>query len=754
MDLSWLHCHLLSFHNVEVSDDAKDGYQISITRFLTLWCAILFIMFSIPLSIFLATSSLNNTVTVYIASCSAPVILAVMMFLLTVSQPSFRGRIAKILYMLSLLVLGLSGWIIQTSTIIEMRGDDLPFLSGLLAVVGDNPQAKAQLLDYVRECMIRDVLYSIILANYFLLDSLRMLFFWWPPAHFVPLAVLLTTMWASRLLSVCTAGVPVVCALCALYSCLSGWHMAFVHRGLLHLNSQLQASRAAVLQGQQEIREVEVAEWRVSKQIGKFYSHVLDNIVADALGCLELHFEGSGVARDSAEHLERARRCLTEGLQWCKCRQALLNVHLGSYIPTIVPVNLEEFGRSVLWRWEVRAEFLPAVVHFDPTLCRVVLLNAVNNAFKHGRHPDPAVAFRMRFVEPLTAPADLLRRARLVFEVTNRVDPRARGVPAHPFARPPTPGTALRHCMLASLADALPLQELQTVAQLMDMELSVTQEGDEVCFQAALNVELPANESGPVDGRADAFPPGLQVLCLDDSDVARRLILHAFRAYGNQPRVAAYGKCLSDVEVFIKQALNDTDIVLLDQFLDFGHTVVLGTDLVTRLLSSGFKGFVSIWSANVTEEDSALFRGCGAHCVVGKDVPCRSVVDLIKAEYLRHHHATTPPAAAAVRLLRDGDSEDEAGGCSGLPLSQSSSPLLGSPAHLRFASHTQPSPTHAALAAARRSFRLRPADVSPSESHDPHDGEFTLHSTCLAPTPKHGSWINPLTFNSVAVPLS
>lgn len=46
-------------------------------------------------------------------------------------------------------------------------------------------------------------------------------------------------------------------------------------------------------------REVEVAEWRVSKQIGKFYSHVLDNIVADALGCLELHFEGSGVARDS-----------------------------------------------------------------------------------------------------------------------------------------------------------------------------------------------------------------------------------------------------------------------------------------------------------------------------------------------------------------------------------------------------------------------------------------------------------------------
>lgn len=33
-----------------------------------------------------------------------------------------------------------------------------------------------------------------------------------------------------------------------------------------------------------------------------------------------------------------------------------------------------------------------------------------------------------------------------------------------------------------------------------------------------------------------------------DGDVARRLILHAFQAYGNQPRVAAYGKCLSDVE--------------------------------------------------------------------------------------------------------------------------------------------------------------------------------------------------------------
>lgn len=44
----------------------------------------------------------------------------------------------------------------------------------------------------------------------------------------------------------------------------------------------------------------------------------------------------------------QAMRCLERGMGWCRKRQAMMRITAGDYVPLLTPVNLREFGESLL----------------------------------------------------------------------------------------------------------------------------------------------------------------------------------------------------------------------------------------------------------------------------------------------------------------------------------------------------------------------------------------------------------------------
>jgi DNA-binding NarL/FixJ family response regulator len=115
--------------------------------------------------------------------------------------------------------------------------------------------------------------------------------------------------------------------------------------------------------------------------------------------------------------------------------------------------------------------------------------------------------------------------------------------------------------------------------------------------------------------------------------VARRLMLHSFKKAANGCTVKVMGEGASDVQRFEEEALNGADILVLDQNLVYPNGTVFGTDIVRRLLNSGYNGFIAIRSANDTEEDHKIFFTSGAHVVLGKDVPAKDMIARLRLSH-------------------------------------------------------------------------------------------------------------------------
>ena len=132
------------------------------------------------------------------------------------------------------------------------------------------------------------------------------------------------------------------------------------------------------------------------------------------------------------------------------------------------------------------------------------------------------------------------------------------------------------------------------------------------------------------------FPPDLHVCVIDDSEMSRRMLeQHLLRHVTKNVHV--FGESARDVEPFVDKTMAIADIVILDQNLEYGpEENVLGTDLIQRLLAQHFPGVVCVRSGNAAAEDAAFYRRCGAHCVFGKAVPLRRMIEELKAVYLAH----------------------------------------------------------------------------------------------------------------------
>ena len=380
-------------------------------------------------------------------------------------------------------------------------------------------------------------------------------------------------------------------------------------------------------------------------------NHMLKNTLADASGCLEV-FRQQDAADQDPSLLRQASDILFRGTWCCKMREALLRMVAGGYETVACAVDSERFVGELVRGRNVAHDCLSHTVVMDEMACRVILDNAVTNALRHGCPDDPQVRLTVEASEvdegghapgPRVHPPSLVdpshamaRPIKTRFVVTNRANPR-RSVVAHWSTRqprpslPPTPSPA-------TLSDGLGLQHIKMVADACSMAGELWQQGEEVFFElsfvaAAACSTVPPNV--PALPPPVVLPPGVNVLGLDDSAVARRsLEAHLGRAVPDGT-VRVYGADLAEVDAFKRAALAEGDILILDEHVHLPGTELRGSEIVKELMSAGYEGFACIRSGASEEADKALSRDSGAHWHVGKEELMRVMIAQLQVEYVR-----------------------------------------------------------------------------------------------------------------------
>ena len=127
-------------------------------------------------------------------------------------------------------------------------------------------------------------------------------------------------------------------------------------------------------------------------------NHILKNTMADAIGCIELFCQQHrGVDRE--ERLTKASDILFRGMWWCKLREAMLSLVSGSYETMLTATALHPFAQDFVRGRKVDLVCAEATVELDPTVCSIVLDNAITNAIRHGCPCDPNVRLKVEVAD-------------------------------------------------------------------------------------------------------------------------------------------------------------------------------------------------------------------------------------------------------------------------------------------------------------------------------------------------------------------
>eukprot|EP00668_Euglena_longa_P026439 GGOE01033097.1.p1 GENE.GGOE01033097.1~~GGOE01033097.1.p1 ORF type:complete len:466 (-),score=109.15 GGOE01033097.1:835-2232(-) len=410
---------------------------------------------------------------------------------------------------------------------------------------------------------------------------------------------------------------------------MKGMHLFFNEFLLDH---RLQSSLEREAHTLRMANEAKMAQKSASQKADSIINHILKNMMADAVGCVEL-FQADGVP----DHLQRAQECLMRGMNWCKKRQAMIRLTLGQYTPILLPTHLPKFGAAVACHRNVTLHCPRVCVRLDPILCDVVCDNAISNAFRHGHPDDPAISLAMRL-----APAELgSARHQLSFVIRNRANPARPQIPPNFLEMLLIDGGVRPYEGMSSLSDGIGLEHIYTAAKAQAMSVSLEQVGDVVIFTATMEVDVDNDvpQEGATVAQVDApvFHHGLRFACIDDSEVARLLMTHNLQLHAKAASVEVFGQQYGDVDRFLHHVLgSEVDVVVLDQNLQYPQATILGTDLVRRLLAAGFSGLVCLRTANAEECDREFYRSCGVHCVIGKDITGTVMVAQLMTAYSQH----------------------------------------------------------------------------------------------------------------------
>jgi len=134
---------------------------------------------------------------------------------------------------------------------------------------------------------------------------------------------------------------------------------------------------------------------------------------------------------------------------------------------------------------------------------------------------------------------------------------------------------------------------------------------------------------------------GCTIIGLEDSMVIRngynKLVLPRMAKASTTSFI--FGETMSDVETFeAKVEKFKPDIILLDEYLEYGGTEYRGSSVCSLLRGPGGKftnGFICIRSADVEPQDVDRYKASGATFWTGKGISNREFVQQLSAEYYK-----------------------------------------------------------------------------------------------------------------------
>jgi len=590
-----------------------------------------------------------------------PAFLVVLVTLFVKFVPAAHPHVTLVACCLAVSIVGWTAWLLSQVIRLEVDQSNAD-LSLVLPIVAPYPEAAAQLKLFVANMSTSKDVWPAILFCHLYLDFLR--FFVYRNVVLViyfclPITMALANQF-SPVIKMSDAGPVLGALLCSVYACGATLHTVLLQRGQFLLDYELREARVKAEVEMKEAMAVQTA-MQASQEADNILNHILKNVMADASGCIDIVMpnQTEGVRR----HLGMALGALRRGMKWCKRRQGILRIVEGKHLPSVMVVDLREFGSDIALGREMRFACVDAQIRFDATLCDILLDNAINNAFKHGHETDPAVELTITTTE--AQPTD--QRTTVTFRVTNRANT-SRPVLSPSFLDDILSGRTPSGPMNA-LSDHLGLRHIFGAAQAHGVQVSLQQQGTIVVFEARVEAELGGSTpstSSPSFALTNeeqhallGHHRGLRIHCIDDSPIARTVLAHFLKLDPDCVEVCTYGEDATEVDAFLDNAVACADAVVMDQHLEYAARRFLGTELAQILLSRGYTGLICIRSANTTAADEEEYLASGAHCVVGKEVHPKELLARLKVE--RRRLAKTlpksPKRSALQRLLSWGKDE-------------------------------------------------------------------------------------------------
>ena len=323
------------------------------------------------------------------------------------------------------------------------------------------------------------------------------------------------------------------------------------------------------------------------------------------------------------EHLRSSRKCLQRGMLSCHNRETFMKLCGGAYQLMTSEVFLPSFVASLTEGRCITTSISNITVFLDPTLCQLVLENAISNALKHGDADNANVCFGIWEDESHVHRPSLnaQQQVMLVFRITNRVKRRM--------------STLAQANPVANLSDRIGLQHMRMAAEAQGMHFDLTFDEVHATFEARMLIRkvvspTPVYCESPNNCVLD-FPSGLRFCCIDDSKVQRMLLQHSIQRSLSPASVRVFGQEPAEVQQFKEAVLDDCDIAILDQNLEFeGGISDLGTDLVAELIAKRSDALFCIRSGNTSAADREVYSCAGAHCALGKELPMKQMFSQIK----------------------------------------------------------------------------------------------------------------------------
>ena len=340
--------------------------------------------------------------------------------------------------------------------------------------------------------------------------------------------------------------------------------------------------------------------------------HIVKNNVVDAEHVLHV-IETEGISRKLIQH---AKGLLVRSASRCTLREVVRSMGGDTYISEGEDVALKSFCEKLLL-----GQFVPLYledcpdmyVNLDATACSIILENGIANAIRHHDPDRPGIAMHVRWS---------VEEGKITFSIVNQVKD---GVPHlkwetgnhNPTMQPrvsykstnSNTGLGLRHITLAARACG-------GMARLYVLDGLAT-------FNFTVPCTIIRETKIPV------LEHNLRIFFVDDSMIARKSAATLLPSAANNATVTVFGQSISDINLFrhtVSQSI--PDMVILDQNIDFGNTLILGTDLISEIKQSNNsygRTTFAIRSANCTAKDRLPYMSSGADCVVNKEMDWKSV---------------------------------------------------------------------------------------------------------------------------------